>query len=160
MLIAGVVALAIVVVLLVLNLTTGAKKVKRELAHLYGVEDPQFVRTIGTLLGPAVLPGNRVEALYNGDMIFPAMLSAIRAAQRSVTFETYIYWSGEVGREFADALADRARAGVKVHVLIDAVGGASIDREVLEAPDPYARMRPFAFLEEKLYGVVEQGVKL
>jgi cardiolipin synthase len=132
MLIAGIVVLAIVVVLLVFNLTTGAKKIKRELAHLYGVADPQFVRTIGTLLGPALVPGNRVEALYNGDMIFPAMLSAIRAAQRSVTFETYIYWSGEVGREFADALADRARAGVKVHELIDAVGAAKIDGKALD----------------------------
>ncbi len=132
MLIAGAVVLAIVVVLLVINLTTGAKKVKRELAHLYSVEDPQFIRTVGTLLGPAVLPGNRVDALYNGDMIFPAMLSAIRAAERSVTFETYIYWSGEVGREFAEALAERSRAGVKVHVLVDAVGAASIDGDAVD----------------------------
>jgi cardiolipin synthase len=132
MLTAGIVVLAIVVVLLVLNLTTGGKKVKEELTHLYSVDDPQFVRTIGTLLGPAVLPGNRVDAFYNGDQIFPAMLGAIRSAQRSVTFETYIYWSGEIGREFADALADRARAGIKVHVLIDAVGAASIDGEALD----------------------------
>jgi len=132
MLTAGVVVLTIALVLLMLNLTSSAKKVKEELGHLYGTDDPQFVRAIGTMLGPALLGGNRVESLYNGDMIFPAMLSAIRGAQRSVTFETYIYWSGEVGREFADALAGRARAGAKVHVLIDAVGAASIDREAFE----------------------------
>ena len=50
------------------------------------------------------------------------MLEAIRGAQQTITFETYIYWSGDIGREFADALAERARAGVKVHVLLDWVG--------------------------------------
>ena len=132
MVIAVVVVLTVVFVVLVLNLTTSAKKVKEELAHLYGTDAPQFVRAIGTMLGPALLGGNRVEALYNGDMIFPAMLSAINGAQRSVTFETYIYWSGRVGREFADALSARAKAGVKVHVLIDAVGAATIDKEAFD----------------------------
>ena len=132
MVIAGAVVLTVALVLLILNLTTSAKKVKRELGHLYGTDDPQFVRAMSTMLGPALVGGNRVESLYNGDMIFPAMLSAINSAQRSVTFETYIYWSGQVGRDFADALAGRARAGVKVHVLIDAVGAATIDRAAFD----------------------------
>jgi cardiolipin synthase A/B len=70
--------------------------------------------------------------LVNGDQIFPAMLQAIRSARRSVTFETYIYWSGDIGREFAEALAERARAGVKVHVLIDWLGSAKIDDAFLD----------------------------
>ena len=75
--------------------------------------DPQFVRSMGSLLGPAIVPGNRVTALCNGDEIFPAMLEAIRGAKRTICFETFIYWSGEIGREFADALGERARAGVQ-----------------------------------------------
>ena len=123
MLIAVVVALVVVVILLVLNLTTGAKKVKRELSHLYGVEDPQFVRTIGTLLGPALVPGNRVEALLQWRPDLPGDARGDpRPRSGASTFETYIYWSGEVGKEFADALAERARAGVKVHVLSTGVG--------------------------------------
>jgi cardiolipin synthase len=56
------------------------------------------------------------------------MLEAIRGAQRTVLFETFIYWSGEIGNEFAEALSERARAGVKVHVLLDWVGSTKVDR--------------------------------
>jgi cardiolipin synthase A/B len=117
----------LVVVLLLLNLSYGGKEIQKEVAHLYGAGDPQFARSMGTLLGPSLLVGNRVRALCNGDEIFPAMLEAIRGARRTITFETYIYWSGEIGRTFADALAERARAGVKVHVLLDWVGSGKMD---------------------------------
>jgi cardiolipin synthase len=119
-------------VLLVLNFSTGEKKVNRELPRLYATHDPQFRRAMGALLGPALVGGNRTRELLNGDQIFPAMLQAIHGAQRSITFETYIYWSGDVGRQFADALAERARAGVKVHVLLDWVGSAKIDDSFLQ----------------------------
>ncbi|MEP7062885.1 MAG: phospholipase D-like domain-containing protein [Betaproteobacteria bacterium] len=118
-------------VLLVTNLTTGEKRVKQKIAHLYAVHDPQFERTMGVLLGPAILGGNRFAVLLNGDEIFPAMLAAIRGAQRTVTFETYIYWSGDIGKAFADALAERARAGVKVHVMLDWLGSAKMDASLL-----------------------------
>jgi len=74
----------------------------------------------------------RVEVLLNGDEIFPGMLKAIRGARKTITFETYIYWSGSIGREFADALAERAYAGVKVHVLLDWVGSNKMDKSLLE----------------------------
>lgn len=98
----------------------------------YGVDDPRFARTMGHLLGPPLVPGNHVAALVNGDRIFPAMLADIAAAQRSVTFETFIYWKGEVGRRFTDALCDRASAGVRVHLLIDAVGSDKMDAGYVE----------------------------
>ncbi|MDP1954060.1 MAG: phospholipase D-like domain-containing protein [Polaromonas sp.] len=119
-------------VLLAVNFTTGEKNVNRELPRLYSTEDPQYLRAMGSLLGPAVVGGNRAQELLNGDQIFPAMLAAIRGAKRSITFETYIYWSGDIGREFADALTERAKAGVKVHVLLDWVGSAKIDDSFLE----------------------------
>jgi cardiolipin synthase len=70
--------------------------------------------------------------LQNGDEIFPAMLAAIRQAKESITFETYIYWSGETGRLFAEALCWRAREGVKVHVLLDWAGSGKIEGRYLE----------------------------
>jgi cardiolipin synthase len=72
-----------------------------------------------------------VQELVNGDRIFPAMLEAIRGAQRTVLFETFIYWSGAIGTEFAQALSERARAGVKVHVLLDWVGSTKVDRDLV-----------------------------
>jgi cardiolipin synthase A/B len=119
-------------VLIALNFTGGEKNVERKLPRLYQTQDPQFHRAMGSLLGPGILGGNRVQELLNGDQIFPAMLGAIHAAKHSITFETYIYWAGDIGREFADALAARAKAGVKVHVLLDWVGSAKIDEDLLQ----------------------------
>jgi len=124
--------LTVVVVLLVLNLSLGDKQIDRQLGHLYGPQDPQFLRTMGVLLGPSLVDGNAVRELLNGDEIFPAMLDAIRGAQRTITFETYIYWSGTVGAQFADALAERARAGVKVHVLLDWIGSEKLEDTFLQ----------------------------
>ena len=119
-------------VLLALNFTSGEKKIEEQIQREYGLHDAQYQRALGVLLGPPILDGNRFEALYNGDRIFPPMLQAIRGAQHSITFETYIYWSGDIGRAFAEALAERAKAGVKVHVLLDWVGSAKIDAHFLQ----------------------------
>lgn len=119
------------ITLLLLNLSSGKVQVGRKIERLYSVSDPEFARSMGTLLGPAILEGNRVETLLNGDQIFPSMLAAIRAARRTITFETFIYWSGEVGKEFAAALSERAQSGVRVHVLLDWVGAAKIEEEQL-----------------------------
>ena len=116
---------------LVLNLSLGDKTIDRRVEALYGVEDPQFMRTMNALLGPPIVAGNRARALVNGNEIFPAMLEAIRNARRTVDLETYIYWSGQVGHEFADALSERARAGVKVCVLLDWIGSGKMDEALL-----------------------------
>jgi cardiolipin synthase len=111
---------------------TREKEIRRPLESPYGVDDAQFPRSMSTLLGPPLLTGNRVETLLNGDQIFPAMLGAIKSARRTITFETYIYWSGDIGKAFADALSERARAGVKVHILIDWVGSQKMDEALLK----------------------------
>jgi cardiolipin synthase len=118
-------------VLLVLNLTAGEKRITQHVEHRYEVADPQFLRAMGVLLGPPLAEGNRVDTLLNGEQIFGAMLQAIESARQTITFETYIYWSGNVGRRFAEALAGRARNGVKVHVLLDAVGSQKLDEAAL-----------------------------
>ncbi len=93
---------------------------------------PEFRDTMNGLYGSNVLGGNSVETLVNGDVIFPAMLEAIAGAERSINFETYVYWSGEVAELFADALAERARAGVEVRVLLDWVGSAPMEERLVE----------------------------
>ena len=125
------VAATLVVVFFALNLTTGEKRVKEQIRHSYGIHDAQFQRTMGVLLGPVIVPGNRFDTLRNGDEIFPSMLAAINNARRTISFETYIYWSGDIGRTFADALSEKARAGVKVHVLLDWLGSSKMDQSLL-----------------------------
>ena len=113
-------AIAILVGLTMIALTVwgvifsrAPQNITQHIDHRYDVADPQFVRSMSVLLGPALEPGNRVDTLVNGRQIFPAMLEAIRGAKRSITFESYIYWKGEIGKQFAGALAERAKAGVK-----------------------------------------------
>ena len=125
-------AMTLVAVLLYANLTTPDQTVEHPIAHRYDTRDPQLLRTMTHLLGSPVVPGNRVSALQNGDQAFPAMLDAIRSAKRSITLEAYIFWPGTVGTSFAEALAERARAGVATHVLLDGVGSKKLDDAVIE----------------------------
>lgn len=119
-------------VLLLANLSTPEKKLEKVLEHRYRVRDDQFRREMCVMLGPAIVGGNRVTPLQNGDEIFPAMLEAIGAAKVSISFETYIYWSGEVGRAFTHALTERAEAGVEVNVIIDWAGSVKMEESLLE----------------------------
>jgi cardiolipin synthase A/B len=114
------------------NFIGNEKKIEVDVQSLYAVKDAQFLRSMGVLLGPSIIQGNEVQHLENGDEIFPAMLEAIRSAKKTITFETYIYWSGDVGKQFVEALSERARAGVKIHVLLDWVGSAKMDEELLD----------------------------
>ena len=122
----------LLVVVLAMNFKTSEKTLERKIEHRYGTKDPQYRREMGVLLGPGIIAGNTVTDLENGDEIFPAMLEAIRGAQKTITFETYIYWSGEVGQQFADALSERARAGVTVKVMIDWMGSIKMEDALLE----------------------------
>lgn len=123
---------AVICVLVAVNLTSGEKSVGQHVERLYPLSDPQFKHEIGVLLGPPFVEGNAAVALLNGDEIFPPMLQAIREAKTSITFETYIYWSGDIGRAFADALAQAAQRGVKCHVLLDWVGSVKLDQALLD----------------------------
>jgi cardiolipin synthase len=129
MIVAGLIGalLAIIATVIAMNFISAEKQIQRSLEHRYGVGDPQYRRELGAMLGPAMIDGNRIENLENGEQIFPAMLEAVRGARKTINFETYIYWSGRIGKEFADALSERARAGVKVHVLVDWVGSQKMD---------------------------------
>jgi cardiolipin synthase len=125
-------ATALLLTLLVINLSMGEKKIERQLRRHYGSGDAQFQYEMGTLLGPPIIDGNRYQTLVNGDQIFPSMLEAIASARQTITFESYIYWSGAIGKSFADALSERARAGVKVNVLLDWAGSQKMDAALLD----------------------------
>jgi cardiolipin synthase len=95
----------------------------------------------------ALLEGNRVDILQNGDGFFPRLLADIAAAQETIHLESYVWWQGEICRQVAEALAAKARQGVSVRVLLDASGSARMDRELLElmrgAGCKVAKYRPF-----------------
>ena len=121
----------LLVVMLVATFARPEKKLAWRLEHRYALADSQFRREMGVMLGPSITGGNKITALQNGAEIFPAMLEAIRSAQTSITFETYIYWSGEIGEAFSKALSERARAGIPVNVTVDWVGSVKMDRKLL-----------------------------
>ena len=124
--------MTLIAVLLYANLTTPDQAVEHAIAHRYDTRDPRFQTTMTHLLGSPVVPGNRVTALLNGDQAYPAMLEAIRSAKHSITLEAYIFWPGTVGTTFAEALAERARAGVATHLILDGMGSQKLDDEVIE----------------------------
>ena len=130
--IAGSIVATLIVVLVSVNLMPAAPRIEHRVERVYDTGSPEYFRVLGVLLGPPVVAGNRVAALQNGDQFFPAMLEAIRSARKTITFESYIYWSGEIGQAFAVALSERARAGVRVHVLIDWFGSQKIERELVD----------------------------
>lgn len=120
----------ILLAVILANFVSSEKHIKHRIRTSYAIGDPQFARSMSGLLGPPLVGGNLVTPLLNGNQIFPAMLEAIRSARHTITFETFIYWRAAIGEEFAKALAERARAGVRVHVLVDFVGSNKMDPEL------------------------------
>ena len=120
--------LAAFATVIALNFMGGEKRIERKLEHRYAIDDPQFRRELGTLLGPPIIDGNRVANLENGAEIFPAMLDAIRQRQdvRSTSRRTSTGPATSAASS-STALTERARAGVQVHVLIDWVGSQKMD---------------------------------
>lgn len=92
------------------------------IGHTFSVSDPEFFGSAHALSDPIPIPGNKIELLQNGDEYFPAMIEAIRSARRTVNFEAYIVYSDAIGRQFCEALSERARAGLEVRVLLDGIG--------------------------------------
>jgi cardiolipin synthase len=94
--------------------------------------EPSFRSTLVAYTGNAVVSGNRVEILLNGDQIFPSKIAAIRAARKSITYAQYVFEEGAPASDTAQALAERCRAGIPVHVLLDAVGAIAMPSQYRE----------------------------
>ncbi|MET7357072.1 phospholipase D-like domain-containing protein [Streptomyces sp. NPDC005562] len=90
-------------------------------------------RRLERLIGIAATEGNALTPLRNGDEIFAAMLAGIRRAEHTVDMMTFVYWKGDIALQFAETLAERARAGVRVRLLLDGFGSRLIETEQLAA---------------------------
>jgi cardiolipin synthase len=77
-----------------------------------------------------IVPDNKIDVLQNGDGFYPALLESIAAAKETINFETYVWWSGGICDEVAEAFARRAREGVEVRVMIDALGSMKMSRKL------------------------------
>ena len=99
----------------------------------YDISDPgpepiasdEFVRILSSITGGGVYSGNRVDVLTNGDQFYAAELDVIRSAQHFIHLECYIFQKGRVTDQFLNALEERARAGVRVNLVIDAIGSTA-----------------------------------
>ena len=91
--------------------------------------DPR--RVLEAALGVPLTDGNRIDVLRNGDETFPAIVAAIVAAERSVDLLWFSWGKGAVADQIGAALAERARCGVRVRILLDAFGSKRIDRPLL-----------------------------
>lgn len=106
-------------------------------AAIYAVEpnldtaSEEFRETMAGMTGMPWIDGNLVVILNNGDEFYPAMLNAIDAARLSITMEQYIFWDSEIGRRFAEALAEKAGQGVQVKLLVDAIGSSTLGSDVM-----------------------------
>jgi len=103
-----------------------------DLGTTLDVESPDFLRAAEALTGAPISEGSEVELFVNGDAIFPAMMETIRSAEKTLTFETYVYWKGDITEELSGAISERARAGVEVKVLLDALGSVQMDTSQIE----------------------------
>jgi hypothetical protein len=126
---------------------------RREKGEGYAMPDEKvdvgshaFLRAAEALTAAPISWGDDIELLVNGDRIFPAYLETIAGAQRSLNLLTYAYWRGDIADEVARALCEKARSGVEVNVVLDAVGTAQMQpglvRTIEEAGATIARFRP------------------
>ena len=135
LLITGVAIAAACVAVMVANLVMVQRGIDYEISEVPALDSPEFLRLLTGLIGLKLSSGNRIRLLVNGENAFPTMFDAVRRAERSVTFENYVYWSGEIGRGFAELLAEKAGEGVHVHVVLDWVGSLDMDKEALRLMD-------------------------
>ncbi|MEX2273074.1 MAG: phospholipase D-like domain-containing protein [Vicinamibacterales bacterium] len=115
----------------------------------YSAEDPKFPAYVAAIAGSPLTRGGRFEVLTNGVQIMPAMLAAIQQARERIVFETYVFTDGMYARQFSEALAAAARRGVRVFLLLDAIGakgiGAANEKTLRDAGVAVAWFNPISF---------------
>jgi cardiolipin synthase len=116
------IAIAFLSLMLFLALFEPALPYRVGAAPSHDPETDAFLRMLAALSGAQVQRRSRVEVLTNGEVYYQAELEAIRRAEHSVNLEAYIFQKGEVARRFLEALTERARAGVQVNLVLDALG--------------------------------------
>ena len=125
LIIAGLVVVALVGGLLAL----AQDQLTLKIQSAHAADSPEFPAYVAALLGAHATGGNSYTVLANGDHIFPSMLAAINGATRRVSFESYIYNAGTVGKQFTDAFIAAAKRGVQVQLVIDTLGSKKLPKE-------------------------------
>jgi cardiolipin synthase len=117
--------------LLALALASGClgprMELRKQVVSQCSVTNDVFARSLASIVGSPFVDGNLITPLVNGDEIFPAMLRAIDSATNTVNLENYLWRSGPVSDEFVAAVCERARAGVEVRVITDALGSIRLN---------------------------------
>jgi len=116
------IAIAFLLLLLALALFEPGLRYKISESISVSLDSQDFLRMLGALTNSTVHSNNRIDVLTNGEVFYEAELEAIRNARRNVNIEAYIFQKGRVAESFIDVLVERARAGVRVNLVVDAVG--------------------------------------
>lgn len=96
------------------------------------LNSPEFIKEIEALSGSRIEPHTHIQELPNGTVYYPMELKAIATAQKSIDWEAYIFEKGEIAQRIVDALTERARAGVEVNLVLDAVGSLSTPKKFFD----------------------------
>jgi cardiolipin synthase A/B len=115
-------------------------------------DSDDFLRAAEALTGAPISDGNEVELLINGDRIFPRFLETIASAERTLNVQTYVYWRGDIATEVARAICERAKAGVRCNVVLDALGAAKMERALIAEMEA-AGVRVVRFRPPKAYAL-------
>ena len=110
-------------VVLVFLFTPG---INYHLAHRTSIHAPDFLYTLQSTCQAALHHGNRVTVFTNGVSFYPAMLQSIDQATRSINMELYIFQPGKIANQFVAELSSKARQGVTVTIVVDAIGSLSL----------------------------------
>jgi cardiolipin synthase len=126
------VILFIAAAVIALGLVFAQDQVTLQIRSGVSAEDTRHPDYVAALVGTELSRGNTFDVLTNGDQIFPAMLGAIEGAHRRISFETYIFDTGDIATRFTEALERAARRGVKVNMVVDAVGASGMEEQHLD----------------------------
>jgi len=122
--------LTALVALLVVACSPGSRIARKQpIERTATIGSPQFENAIVNIVNEPWLEKKHITTLINGDAFFPAMLGSIRSAKKTITFETYAFINGTMAQTFTNAFCERARHGVKVHLILDSIGSIDIGEE-------------------------------
>ena len=142
-------SLATVSILITLFSSLGRRPKTVTVDEVPAVDSHDFLPAIAGLVNAPLQRGGTATLLNNGDAFFPEILNAIAAAEKNINFLVYIWEPGVASEKMFDALVERARAGVQVRVLLDAIGGLRAPRarlhELEKAGGRVERFRAFTF---------------
>ena len=96
------------------------------------ITDPAFQTTLEAFTGAPISGDNKVDILLNGDETFPKLLDALRAAKKTITFETFIFRKSKIADDIVSAFVERCRAGVRAAIILDAHGSDNLPRDYVQ----------------------------